>query len=68
MKAYPNYSMTPLPWLPNIPAHWELVRNKNIFEEVKDVIGNNTLLFTVGLMERQIKRSCNTAFNVLMCF
>ena len=42
MKAYPNYSMTPLPWLPNIPAHWELVRNKNIFEEVKDVIGNNT--------------------------
>ena len=26
------------------------------------------LLFTVGLMERQIKRSCNTAFNVLMCF
>lgn len=28
----------------------------------------NLLLFTVGLMERQIKRSCNTAFNVLMCF
>lgn len=26
------------------------------------------LLLTVGLMERQIKRSCNTAFNVLMCF
>lgn len=26
------------------------------------------LLFTVGLMDRQIKRSCNTAFNVLMCF
>ena len=26
------------------------------------------LLFTVGLMERQIKRSCNAAFNVLMCF
>ncbi len=29
---------------------------------------NELLLFTVGLMERQIKRSCNTAFNVLMCF
>lgn len=29
---------------------------------------NMLLLFTVGLMERQIKRSCNTAFNVLMCF
>ena len=30
--------------------------------------GKDVLLFTVGLMERQIKRSCNTAFNVLMCF
>ncbi|MEH2948990.1 hypothetical protein [Sporofaciens sp. JLR.KK001] len=29
---------------------------------------NELLLFTVGLMDRQIKRSCNTAFNVLMCF
>ena len=41
MKPYPNYSITPLPWLPNIPAHWELVRNKNIFEETKDVVGDD---------------------------
>ena len=41
MKSYPNYSITPLPWLPNIPAHWELVRNKNIFEETKDVVGDD---------------------------
>ena len=41
MKTYPDYSITPLPWLPNIPAHWELVRNKNIFEETKDVVGGD---------------------------
>lgn len=41
MKPYPNYSITPLPWLPNIPAHWELVRNKNIFGETKDVVGDD---------------------------
>lgn len=41
MKSYPNYSITPLPWLPNIPAHWELVRNKNIFGETKDVVGDD---------------------------
>ena len=41
MKPYPDYSITPLPWLPNIPAHWELVRNKNIFEETKDVVGDD---------------------------
>ena len=41
MKPYPDYFITPLPWLPNIPAHWELVRNKNIFEETKDVVGDD---------------------------
>lgn len=41
MKPYPNYSITPLPWLPNISAHWELVRNKNIFGETKDVVGDD---------------------------
>lgn len=41
MKAYSNYSATPLPWLPQMPAHWSLVRNKNIFQEAKDVVGEN---------------------------
>lgn len=41
MKAYSNYSATPLPWLSQIPSHWSLVRNKNIFQEVKEVVGEN---------------------------
>lgn len=41
MKAYPEYVASPLPWLSEIPSHWELVRNKNIFQEVKNVVGEN---------------------------
>lgn len=41
MKAYPNYSATPLPWLPQMPSHWSLIRNKNIFQEAKEVVGEN---------------------------
>ena len=41
MKVYPNYSATPLPWLSQIPSHWSLARNKNIFQEVKETVGEN---------------------------
>ena len=60
MKPYPDYSITPLPWLPNIPAHWELVRNKIIFEETKDMVGDDIdaypLLFltTKGIILRDM--------------
>ena len=60
MRTYPDYSVVPLPWLPNIPAHWELVRNKNIFEETKDVVGDNAdtypllSLTTKGIILRDV--------------
>ena len=60
MKAYSEYSTTPLPWLQEIPAHWNLVRNKNIFQEVKDVVGQNAKdypllsLTTKGIILRDI--------------
>ena len=41
MSAYPEYTTTPLPWLSKIPSHWRMIRNKNIFREVKDVVGDN---------------------------
>ena len=49
----------------------EVIGNRTRVKVVKNKIAppfKEALLFTVGLMERQIKRSCNTAFNVLMCF
>lgn len=31
MIPYPAYKSTDLPWLPNIPEHWDVVRAKNLF-------------------------------------
>lgn len=41
MKAYPEYANAHLPWLHLIPAHWGRLRNKNIFCEAKDIVGDN---------------------------
>ena len=41
MTPYPTYKPTGLPWLPQIPEHWKLVRNKNVLSEQKDIVGEN---------------------------
>lgn len=41
LKAYENYRDMELPWLEQVPAHWQILRNKNIFIEKKDLIGNS---------------------------
>ena len=33
MTPYPEYKATSLPWLPQIPAHWELVKIRELFTE-----------------------------------
>lgn len=45
MKTYPMYTATPLPWLPQLPVHWELLRNKNIFQETKEIVGDKADLY-----------------------
>lgn len=42
MKSYTNMVETSVPWLPRIPEHWELKRNKNIFSEAKETVGDNS--------------------------
>lgn len=39
MLRYPLYQNTDLPWLAEIPAHWDLKRNKNVFAEMKEEVG-----------------------------
>ena len=34
MTPYPEYIATSLPWLPQIPVHWEIVRAKQIFSPI----------------------------------
>lgn len=60
MSAYPEYVPTLLPWLPKMPSHWKMVRNKNIFQEVKDVVGDNADVYpllsltTKGIILRDV--------------
>lgn len=35
-STYPSYKPTPIPWLPQIPEHWGLLRNKYIMREIVD--------------------------------
>jgi len=39
---YEKYKNINLPWLYKIPAHWDIYRNKNIFTEIKDEVGNDS--------------------------
>jgi type I restriction enzyme S subunit len=36
LKAYPEYKESEQTWLGRIPAHWSLLPNRALFEEVKD--------------------------------
>jgi type I restriction enzyme S subunit len=36
LKPYPEYKDSGLPWLGQIPAHWELSRAKYVFREVDE--------------------------------
>ncbi len=42
MINYPAYKSVNLHWLKEIPTHWNLQRNKNIFTELKNEVGSNS--------------------------
>ena len=47
----PNVEMKPsgVEWIGEIPAHWEVVRNKFIFQQIRDVRYPNLLLLSIGI-------------------
>ncbi|MDE6441770.1 MAG: restriction endonuclease subunit S, partial [Clostridia bacterium] len=61
MKPYPSYKTIELPWLHNIPSHWGILRNKNIFTEMKNEVGENSAQYTLlsltlnGIIPRDIE-------------
>ena len=40
LKPYPEYKDSGLPWLGDIPAHWQVLRIKNIFREMDERSGD----------------------------
>lgn len=47
MKSYSEYKEMNLPWLKSIPAHWEIRRNKNVFTEMKEEVGEHSSEYTL---------------------
>lgn len=47
MKKYDEYKKIPLPWLNEIPSHWDVWRNKNIFKEMKSEVGEKHANYTL---------------------
>ena len=47
----PNVEMKPsgVEWIGEIPAHWEVIRNKFIFEQIRDVGYPNLPLLSIGI-------------------
>ncbi len=47
MQTYREYKESGIQWLGKIPSHWELLRNKNLLFEKKDVVGSNSKAYTL---------------------
>lgn len=47
MSRYLEYREVNLPWLKVVPAHWEMQRNKNIFTEQKEIVGERSADYTL---------------------
>lgn len=47
MVRYNDYQIIDLPWLKEIPAHWDVRRNKNIFTEMKEEVGDRASDYTL---------------------
>lgn len=47
MSGYAEYREVNLPWLKAVPAHWEIRRNKNIFTEQKEIVGEGSADYTL---------------------
>lgn len=61
MNKYERYKKVNLPWLKEIPNHWEIIRNKNIFKENKKSVDNRfqdyklLSLSLKGVIERNLE-------------
>lgn len=53
MRRYSEYKKVDLPWLGEIPIHWNFVRNKNVFTEKSEVVGQNSLDYVLLSLTKQ---------------
>jgi len=57
LKPYPAYKDSGLPWLGNVPAHWEVKPNRALFSEVKDQNHPEEPLLSITISRGVIQQS-----------
>ena len=43
---YDEYTVTPVPWIERMPAHWELIRGKNLYEKMQRPVQDSDEVIT----------------------
>ena len=63
LEGYNEYKEINLPWLHSIPSHWNILRNKNVMLEQKEIVGSNSHKHTLlsltlkGIIERDLENA-----------
>ncbi len=47
LKPYPKYKNSGLPWLDKLPAHWEMIPNRALMKEQREVVGEDSADYTL---------------------
>lgn len=61
MKQYDRYIPIDLPWMKSIPGDWKITKNKCIFEESKELVGEKSKEYSLlsltlrGIIPRDIE-------------
>ena len=63
-KSYPAYKSSGVPWLGDVPEHWEVIPNRALMNPKKDVVGSRADDFTLLSLTRRgvIPRDVDNAF------
>lgn len=53
LMRYEEYQESDLPWLKCVPAHWKWLRNKNIYREKKELVGDRKSEYVLLSLTKQ---------------
>ena len=68
---YEKYKAIDLPWLKEVPEHWEIARNKHCLVSRKDLVGSNFSDYTLlsltlrGIIKEMLKVERENSLNHL---
>jgi type I restriction enzyme S subunit len=57
LKPYPKYKVSGVPWLGQVPEHWEVYRNGQLFREIVDIHHPDLELLSMTITHGIVKQS-----------